>query len=104
MNSDFTSLKVKKLNKTSRGIYGNISLLVNGFDNTMKCEAKMSHKQGGEYRRLPYRLPPKNLCDFLNEDTFFYPELVTVSDIPKPIPCPIEPVRTFSLEKIGKLF
>jgi hypothetical protein len=90
--SDFSNVRVKKLNKTTRGLFGNINLMVSDFDNSMQVEAKMSKKQGGEYRKLPYRLPPKKLCDFFNEDIFFYPDLVKTSNLPLPFPCPIKPV------------
>lgn len=93
--ADFTSFKVKKLNKTARGIVGNIILHASDVDNTMMVEARLSQKQGGEYRRLPYKLPPKKLCDFFNEDVYVFPDVVKVSNVPSPLPCPPEPVRKF---------
>jgi hypothetical protein len=50
-------------------------------------------KQGGEYRLLPYKLPKKPLCDFVNEDAFFLPKAVNVSEIRFPMACPFEVVR-----------
>lgn len=38
---------------------------------------------------MPYKIPSKGLCDLINEDTYFYHELVEVSDYKLPSPCPI---------------
>jgi hypothetical protein len=90
---DFSTLKVKKLNKTTRGIVGNIIIKAADVDNSLQVALQFWTKQGGEFRQLPYKLPPKNLCDFLNEDTMFIPGLVEVSNIPYPMPCPVPQVK-----------
>ena len=53
-------------------------------------------KQGGEYRLLPFKLPKKALCDFVNEDIYFLPKAVNVTDITFPVSCPLETVKWFS--------
>ena len=54
---------------------------------------RMYLKQGGEYRELPYKLPKKPICDFVNEDSFFIPKTVNVSDITLPFSCPMKVVK-----------
>jgi hypothetical protein len=82
-------VKVKKLNKTHRGIIGSFVVNSPDVDNDLMVEARMLQKQGGEYRLMPYNLPKKSFCDFFNEDEVIVPELVKVSNIPKPMPCPV---------------
>jgi hypothetical protein len=92
--ADFTSFKIKKLNKTTRGIFGTIVVPVaDYFDNNLQVGVRLLKKQGGEYRQMPFKLPPKNLCDFFNEDDFFMPDVVAASDVPSPLPCPAEVVK-----------
>lgn len=92
---DFSELKVKKINKTTRGMFGKIIQHVT-LDNSYTVSVNALAKQGGEYRPLPYKVE-KGACDFCKEDEFLYPELVATSDIPDPLPCPILAVK---LQKI----
>jgi Protein of unknown function (DUF1091) len=75
-------------------MFGNLTLFASDADNTKQVEAKMWKKQGGEYRLLPFKLPAKNLCDFLNQDTIVIPDMVKVSNIPSPMPCPVPQVKS----------
>lgn len=95
---DIKGLKIKKLNKTARGMVGSVIVLASDIDNTLIVEVKLSIKQGGEYRKLPYKLPPTNFCDCINKDVYAFPDLVKVSNIPSPLPCPVEPVQNFKLK------
>lgn len=92
-NMDFSNLKVKKVNRTSRMLIGTIVVPTPDIDNSVKADFVFHQKQGGEYRKLPYSLPPKSLCEFCNEDIYFYPEVVAVSDFPRPLPCPLPQVK-----------
>jgi hypothetical protein len=49
---------------------------------------------GGEYRYMPYSIPPTPFCDLLKSDIYFYEDLTKSSDLPKDIKnnCPIVPV------------
>lgn len=92
--SDFTSLKVRKFNKTSRVIRGNIIVKTLDFGNQLQATALFFRKQGGEYRLMPYKVFPKKLCNYFNDDIFFYDDLTRHSNIPeKPVPCPFDIVR-----------
>lgn len=54
-------------------------------------EIKTLKKQGGEYRYLPYTIPPSPYCDALESDKYFYPEIAKYSDLPEDIRsnCPL---------------
>lgn len=84
---DASNLKVKKLNRTTRGIVGNLTFHV-PLDNSYLAEATVYKKQGGEYRLMPFRYPPTGLCTAVNTDKVWYPDFVKVSDLPYPMPCP----------------
>jgi hypothetical protein len=85
-------LKVKRVNKTTRGFFGSVEQLVIA-DNSYQVSAQLWKKQGGEYRKLPYNFPASNLCDSLSQDSYVFPELAQVSDVDYPLPCPVEPVN-----------
>lgn len=74
--SDFSQLKVRKVNKV-RSLVGEIKFFV-PFGNDITIEAKAYKKQGGEYRQMPYKFPPMPFCDFLIQDRKikFYVELI----------------------------
>lgn len=85
---DWTSLKVKKINKTMRGLFGNHTTLI-PFDNTFEADIIVFKKQGGEFRKLPYRIPRTKYCDVFVADIYFYQDLVASSDFPEVFPCPL---------------
>jgi hypothetical protein len=94
---EFSALKIKKLNRTAQGMFINFTLKAADIDNDMQVAVKLSKKQGGEYRQLPYKLPPSDLCDFFNEDKYAMPDLVKVSNVPYPLPCPAPQVGSSKL-------
>ena len=85
-------VKVKKINKTTRGIFGTVVQHVE-IDDTFLAGAFLSKKQGGEYRMLPYNFPLTKICDTLEKDIYVFPELAEASDMPYPLPCPVQPVN-----------
>lgn len=99
--ADFTDFKVKKVNKTHRMLVGTSEVFAPDFDNSVQVEMQLYQKQGGEYRKLPYKISPKGSCDFFNEDEVLYPEIAAVSDVPNPMPCPMPQVilLLFDLKK-----
>lgn len=73
-----------------RRVYGR-SVYHESFDNSFSVEIFAYKKQGGEYRRMPYKLSQQPFCDFFNSPTFqpYYEEVVETSDLPPfPMPCP----------------
>lgn len=50
---------------------------------------------GGEYRYLPYAVPPTPFCDVAQKDKYFYPDFAKGSDFPADIndSCPVAIVR-----------
>lgn len=94
---DYSKLKVRKVNRT-RLIFGNATHYF-PVDNNVKVQILAFIKQGGEYRQMPYKIPEKNLCDFYNEDQYFYPQFAAATDYPLPYPCPLPPVNIYTLEK-----
>ena len=85
-------LKVKRVNKTTKGFFGTVAQLV-VVDDTFLAGAVLSKKQGGEYRKLPYNFPLTKICDTLEKDIYVFPELAEASDMPYPLPCPVQPVK-----------
>lgn len=92
---DWRDLKIKKLNKTTRGIYGN-AIYHAPIDNTYKFEGTVYIKQGGRYKPLPFKRAPSGFCNFIQRDDQFYPLLAEESEFPFPMPCPLPKVRTKS--------
>jgi hypothetical protein len=83
---------MRKINRTARAIVGTVQVFSAEGDNDVKIEVQLYKKQGGEYRKLPYNFPKAPLCDTINNDDHFYPDVVKHSDMPMPMPCPIPKV------------
>lgn len=88
---DGSGIKVKKVNRTTRGLVGNITYHV-PLDDSYFVESQFYKKQGGEYRLMPYKTPSTGFCNAVKNDIYFYPELVKFSNYPMPLPCPLTPV------------
>lgn len=85
---DWSNYQVKKFNRTVRQLVGNMTYHV-PVDNSYQLEGVIFAKQGGEYRRLPYRVPLNGYCDFMKDEPgYFYEELAAVSNLPYPFECP----------------
>jgi hypothetical protein len=97
---DFTNLKVKKIPGTkSRGLFG--SVIVHGdIDNTFKIMCKFYIKQGGEYRLMPYKFPPQAVLDTFNNDKYFAPDFIKVSNFTQPLSSPVPKVESKILMKL----
>lgn len=93
---DYTDLKVRKVGG-ERKLFGNVTFHI-PMDNSFDVERYAYMKQGGEYRRLPFKIVKKKFCDFFVEEKLFYPDFVKVSDFPPPdiTLCPLKNVRSFS--------
>lgn len=90
---DWTNFKVKKLNKTARGLDGAIIFHI-PLDDSIEVEGRLYMKQGGEYRLLPYKSSKDRACSFTQADEYFYPEITKVSDLEFPFPCPLPNVSS----------
>lgn len=55
----------------------------------------MFKKVGMDYQKTPYKLGPNKFCQYVNDEHFFYPDLVKVSDLPTQGSCPWPAVRVF---------
>lgn len=88
--ADISKLKVRKVDKIRR-VYGQVEFKIS-LDNSNTVEIIAFKKQGGEYRRLPYRIPSGRFCDFYEEgsqgDVMFYQHMANLSTLPYPAPCP----------------
>jgi Protein of unknown function (DUF1091) len=87
-DSDFiecSTLKVKRVKK-QRLMFGNVTIL-QPLDNDVNIQVLFFKKQGGEYRKMPYKIV-KPLCDAIKEDIYFYDELCANSTLPGNRPCP----------------
>lgn len=90
---DWTNLKVKKLNKTTRGLVGNVTVH-KPLDKSYLVEIAFFLKQGGEYRKSPYKLAKRSIYDFLKDDEYFYPDMAKVSNFPYPAVDPFPKVSS----------
>ena len=41
-----------------------------------------------DYQKTVYKLGPKDFCKYFNDDKYFYPDLLKVSDLPVIGTCP----------------
>ncbi|KAG5676538.1 hypothetical protein PVAND_006364 [Polypedilum vanderplanki] len=104
------NIKIKKINKTTRGIFGFAYFHV-PIGNDIKFEGKVLKKQGGEYRYLPYGVKPEPICDLFANDKYIYPDMSKNSDMPADIKnnCPMQPGNysfngvVFLLENVPKV-
>ncbi|CAO1407889.1 unnamed protein product [Diamesa hyperborea] len=85
--SDYTKLRVKKINRTTHVFLGEATSFVD-IGNDYTIEANTYQKQGNEYRKMPYGVQATKYCDFFNNDKFFYDDLLKVSDLPAKRVCP----------------
>lgn len=85
---DARDIKVKKMNRTTRGVFGNLISFV-PLDDSYAIDINVFIKQGGQYKKIPFKPPTKTLCKFLMEDEYFYEELAAVSNYPFPFKCPL---------------
>lgn len=91
---DYSSLKVRKVNKT-RMIIGNTTYNI-PLDDTFLSSVAVYVKQGNQYRLMPFKIPKKPNSKFYNDDKMYYPDLAAVSDMPIPYPNPF-PVVCFEI-------
>jgi hypothetical protein len=61
--------------------------LGNDFD--LACFAYKA--AGNDYKFLPYKIGPKPLCDFIDEEKLMYPDLQSKTDFPDASVCPWTP-------------
>lgn len=88
---DWSELRVKKLNKTFRGLTGNMSVNID-MGNDFLLGLNTYVKQGGEYRLSPFKMPPRPLCEVVEADVSYYNEIAAESNLPLPFSCPIKKV------------
>lgn len=89
---DFSQIKVQRVNKTkARGVFGPI-IVHEPINNNYEMEELIYTKQGGEYRQMPFRIQKVKLHEFFKNDKTFYPDMIAMSDIPFPTPCPLPKV------------
>ncbi|CAO1398185.1 unnamed protein product [Diamesa serratosioi] len=86
--SDFSKLKVSKINRTSHLLRGDISYFVDVGDD-YKFESTLFKKVGMGYHKTPYKMGPKDFCKYWNDDAVFYPDVLKVSDFPALGTCPL---------------
>lgn len=87
---DYSGLKVRKANGTQL-LFGKVVHHID-MDNSIGVEMLVYCKRGGSYMPMPYHLRKKGACDFHQEDSYYYEELVKSSTFPYPYPCPLPAV------------
>lgn len=88
---DWSDLKIKKVNKTTRAMFGNMINAVS-LDNSYEAEILFYLKQGGEYRASPYKISRNPFCEMIHGDEMVLPEFIAASTLPSPLPCPVPEV------------
>lgn len=96
---DWTNVKVKKLNKTTR-VFDGTAIMHIPIDDSIEVEGRLYMKQGGEYRLLPYKSSKTGACSFTQADKFFYEDVTKSSDFEFPFPCPLPNVSCEIFSKI----
>jgi hypothetical protein len=94
---DFTNLKIRK-NDGKRKMFGFVHFK-GLFDDDVKVVAQAYTKQGGEYRRLPYKIAKKGICAFCKEDSYFLEEMSRDSNFSLPFKCPFANVSPTKILK-----
>ncbi|CAO1398196.1 unnamed protein product [Diamesa serratosioi] len=79
--TDFSKIKVSKVNRTTHLWMGDMTLFVDVGDD-YKFESTLFKKVGMGYHKTPYKMGPKDFCKYWNDDAFFYPDMLKVSDLP----------------------
>lgn len=69
-------LKTKRFNRTTYVVDGSIELNVDGGYDDWDGQCIVYRKMGNEYKLLPYKLGPTNICGLLKDEKMFYPEIV----------------------------
>jgi Protein of unknown function (DUF1091) len=87
-----TNVKVKRVTK-QRLMFGNFTIF-EPMDNNVSVQVTAFKKQGGEYRRMPYRIV-KPLCNAVKEGIYLYDDMCANSTLPKDRPCPY-PAGTYT--------
>ena len=85
---------MRKINKT-RSIVGE-AIFIQAMGNEIMLQGNGYVKQGGEYRKMPYRMAKTPMCQFFQDDHYVYPKLAASSDFPEDLKanCPFKKVKT----------
>lgn len=100
--ADFSDLRIRKLNRTLRGLTGNVNANVE-LGNDYLLSATGYIKQGGEYRKLPYKMPEKRFCEIIEQYNNYYEEIAADSNLPVPFSCPLPEVFEFTFSSNIKI-
>ena len=79
MNID--RLRIKKVNKTHHLLIGEFDSH-HALDDNYQLAGFLYKKAGNDYKRLPYKIGPKNFCEFIKTEKLVYPSIKPVSDFP----------------------
>ncbi|KAG5684484.1 hypothetical protein PVAND_013716 [Polypedilum vanderplanki] len=79
---DNDGVKIKRFNRTAYVITGSFQINID-YANECDLLCVLYKKSGNEYKLLPYKFGPKNLCSFVVEEELFYPAfLETTKNFP----------------------
>jgi len=70
------NLKVKRFNRTTFVIDGSVELNLDSGIDDWDTQCLVYRKMGNEYKLLPYKLGPTNVCNLLKDEKMFYPEVL----------------------------
>lgn len=79
----------KKHNKTVRALFGEV-IARTTEGNDVYLEVESFKKQGGEFRKMPYKISKAPFCDVASGDEYVYADLAANSDFPEKFSCPFE--------------
>ena len=89
---EFSTLKLVKQNRTHFVVKGKLKLL-REFSDDIKIGVEFFQLQGGEYRKMPYKVPVQRFCEFVMNEKLVMPEIFATSDLPPAEKCPYQPVK-----------
>jgi hypothetical protein len=57
-------------------------------DDSVQFVCNVYNKAGNDYKLMPYKVGPKNFCEFVDTEATVYPGIKKVSDFPETGTCP----------------
>lgn len=87
---NFDKLRVKKYNSTEHVLTGSFETKFL-MDSNYNVMAYVYKKAGNDYKRMPYKYGPHNLCIAIEQEEFFYKELSEYTNFPEFPNCEFSP-------------
>lgn len=81
-------VRIRKPNKTHGHMLMGEFTTFREFNDEIQLLCLSFKKAGNDYKLLPYKVGPKNFCEFLDGEKMLYPEFQAMTDLPELGACP----------------